>query len=103
MAKPKYDGVIEAVHYGDDGQIAWVRAYLRRGPTWSDLVLLDRRKLIELIKGGKRFVIGKRVPYLASTFETFEEVALFNQGERELLVTDHLETNRDNLKGAPIL
>ena len=31
MANKKYDGVIEAVHYAPDGQVEWVRAYLRRG------------------------------------------------------------------------
>lgn len=103
MAKPKYDGVIEAVHYDNDGQIAWVRAHLRRGPTWSDHVLLDRGKLIEMLKAGKRFVLGRRVPYLASTFETFEAVNLVNQGGREVLVTDHLDADHDCLKGAPIL
>ena len=52
MAKVKYDGVIEAVHYAADGQVEWVRAYLRRGPAFSDRIMLDRQTLIEDLKAG---------------------------------------------------
>ena len=69
MAKPKIDGVIEAVRYKPDGQILWVRAYLRRGSTYSDRILLDRQELIELLKSGKSFVSGARVELMASTFQ----------------------------------
>ena len=68
MAK-KFDGVIEAVHY-KNGQIVTVRAYERRGAAFSDRVLIDRKELLERIKGGKQFVIGKRKEFMAGTFET---------------------------------
>jgi len=42
MAKPKYDTVVEAVHYQPDGQVAWVRAYQRRGPTFTDWMILKQ-------------------------------------------------------------
>jgi len=38
-----------------DGQIALVRAYERRGVTFSDRVLLDRATLLERLKNGKKF------------------------------------------------
>ena len=49
---PKFDGVIEAVRY-KSGKIEVVRAYERRGATFSDHVLLDRKELLERLRGGK--------------------------------------------------
>jgi len=45
MAQEKFDGVIEAVRYSPEGAVSQVRMYERRGPTWSDCVLLDRAEL----------------------------------------------------------
>lgn len=103
MAKPKYDGVIQAVHYGSDGQVLWVRAYLRRGPTWSDHILLDRQTLVEQLKAGKRFYVGKRVPLLAGTFEVSAPVKLIPGDGQEVLVTDDLQAEKDCLEGVPLL
>jgi len=58
MARTKYDGIVQAVRYGEDGQILWVAAFLRRGPTWSDSLLIDRKALVDKLKSGKQFVIG---------------------------------------------
>ena len=55
----QFDGVIEAVRY-KGGKIDIVRAYERRGATFSDHVLLTRKTLIERVEQGKRFVIGQR-------------------------------------------
>ncbi len=60
---------MEAAHFNKDGDLLWVRAYERRGPTWSDVVLLDREHLIKKIKSGKRFFVGKRIAFLASEFQ----------------------------------
>jgi len=57
MAHTKYDGIVHAVRYAVDGRILWVRAFLRRGPTWSDHILVDRETLMEKLKAGKQFVI----------------------------------------------
>jgi hypothetical protein len=103
MAKVKFDGVIEAVHYNPDGQIAWVRAYERRGPTFSDRVLLDRSSLIERLKARKRFVIGQRKPQWASTFDTASSLQLIQKGGRELIVTRLASTDHDLLDGAPLI
>ena len=74
MAK-KLDGVIEAVRYAPDGKIALVRAYERRGATYSDHLLISRDELVKRLKAGKRFVVGSRKEFLASTFEVAAEVA----------------------------
>jgi hypothetical protein len=103
MAKPKIDGVIEAVRYNPDGQIKWVRAYLRRGPTYSDHILLDRQSLIEQLKSGKYFMAGERVEQMASTFQFGKPVRLQQSNGHEILVTGETQSNQDRLEGVPIL
>jgi hypothetical protein len=103
MARPKFDGVVESVHYQEDGQVAWVRAFLRRGPTWSDRILLDRQTLLEQMKAGKRFVAGKRVPLLAGTFETSESLKIQKTDGQEVIVVGDNQAGRDDLDGVPIL
>ena len=101
MAKEKYDGVVEAVHYTPDGEVDWVRTFLRRGPTFSDYILLDRQTLIEHLKAGKKFVVGRRIPQLASTFEITRPVRVIDRDGREVLATGDLEPAQDNLDGVP--
>lgn len=103
MAKPKFDGVIEAVRYKPDGQVDWVRAYLRRGPTFSDRVLLDRQTLIEHLKSGKRYLAGKRVRLMASTFEVSEPLQVLQVDGAEVLVTGERRSERDSLEGVPLI
>lgn len=103
MAKPKIDGVIEAARYNPDGQIKWVRAYLRRGPTYSDRVLLDRQLLINELKSGKRFMAGERVEGMASTFRFGKPIHLEQTNSQEILVTGETQTHQDRLEGVPIV
>lgn len=103
MARAKYDGVVQAVHYDQNGQVLWVRAFLRRGPTWSDRILLDRQSLIDQIKSGKKFVVGKRVPLLASTFETASAIQLVEDGGAPVLITGDQQAKQDNLPGVPVI
>lgn len=103
LTKQTYDGVIEAVHYHPNGEVAWVRAYLRRGAAFSDLVLLDRPSLVKALKAGKRFVIGERVPYLAGTFNVHGEVRLLAANGREALVSGDAHGGADYLPGAPLV
>ncbi|MBP6209848.1 MAG: hypothetical protein KA473_10455 [Anaerolineales bacterium] len=74
----KIDGVIEAARF-KNGQIMVVRAYERRGATFSDRVVLDRKTLLERLKNGKQFVVGSREEFLASTFKYGKPVRLFAQ------------------------
>lgn len=103
MAKPNFDGVIQAVRYRTDGQIDWVRAYLRRGPTFSDYVLLSRQDLIAAIKSGKRFVTGDRIPLLASTFKVCHPVQIVAKDGREILLAGEAQTDKDYLEGVPLI
>jgi hypothetical protein len=103
MAKQKFDGVVQAVHYQPNGQVAWVRAFLRRGPTFSDYILLDRQTLIQNLKEGKKYWIGKRVPQLASTFEVTQLLRVLSQDGKDILVVGDEATDRDTLKGVPVI
>ncbi len=96
---PKFDGVIEAVRY-KGGRIDVVRAYERRGPTFSDWILLDRKTLIERLQQGRRFVTGQRREFLASTFETGKDVILDGQDGKQV-VTTRPQTEQDLLEGVP--
>ena len=96
---PKFDVVIEAVRY-KNGKIDIVRAYERRGATFSDRILLDRKTLLERLKDGKRFVTGQRRQYLASTFEVGKPVKLTGQDGKQV-VTTRPEADHDELEGVP--
>ena len=103
MAKQKFDGVVEAVHYKPDGQVDWVRTYLRRGPVFSDYILLDRQTLVEHLKSGKQYVAGRRIPQLASTFEVTKPLQVVRKDGQEFLATGNLQSDQDCLEGVPEL
>ena len=97
---PKFDGVIEAVRY-KAGKIEVVRAYERRGATFSDRVLLDRKTLLERLNEGKRFVTGQRKKSLASTFDVGKTVNLVGQKNNQV-VTTLTQNGQDDLEGVPV-
>lgn len=107
MAKQKLDGVVNAVHYSPDGQVAWVRAYLRRGPTFSDRVMLDRQTLIANLKSGKNYFVGERVPQMASTFEVGSVLRVIDKNGKLIIVSGNKDADsaaeHDHLEGAPII
>lgn len=99
MAK-KFDGVIEAVRY-KNGQIEVVRAFERRGSTFSDRILIPRRELLARIKEGRNFVAGQRRQYLASTFETGKTVQVVSRDGKEFISTRG-DAERDELEQVPV-
>jgi hypothetical protein len=99
----KVDGLIEAAHFGPDGKLAWVRAYERRGPTWSDIVLLDRPSLIQRLKAGKRFHVGARTEFMASEFVLGEQVRVVATRRGPVLVTGKGGSSEDRLQTLPIV
>jgi hypothetical protein len=103
MAKVKYDGIVEAVHYNPDGTVKWARAYLRRGQIYSDIILLDRQILAGMLKSGKRFMIGRRIPLQASTFEVFKPLRLVQRDGQEFIMTSEAMVNKYLLEGAPVV
>jgi hypothetical protein len=103
MAYPRYDGIIEAVHYTSGGMIAWVRVYERRGPTFSDHVLVQREELLKRLKAGKKFIVGKRREYLSSTFDVSHPLRLVKGDGQEYLAAGNEKADRDCLEGVPAL
>lgn len=103
MAKIKFDGVVQAVHYSPDGRVAWVRAYMRRGPTFSDRLLLDRQILVDHLKAGKRIFVGQRIPQMAGTFEVSEPLRLIEKDGKEILTVGKVEADQDCLAGVPFI
>jgi hypothetical protein len=95
----KFDIVIEAVRY-KNGQILTVRGYERRGATFSDRVLLDRKMVVDQIKDKKVFVTGQRKELLASTFEIGKSVKLVLHDGREFISTSD-GASHDELEGVP--
>lgn len=102
MADKKFDGVIEAARYTRTGQIDFVRAYERRGFSFSDSVLLDRKTLLERLKARKRFITGQRKIYLGSTFDAGKDVNLVTRDGREFVST-RPEAAEDTLEGVPLI
>jgi hypothetical protein len=100
MAK-KIDGVIEAVRYNPDGQIALVRVYERRGVTFSDRVLLDRATLLERLKKGKKFSTGQRKEFWASTFDLDRAVIARSKNGQDIITTRDDAADRDELEETP--
>lgn len=94
------DGVIEAVRY-KNGQIAMVRAYERRGATFSDNLLLDRKTLLERLRQGRQFVTGSRQNLLASTFKIEKPVRLVKMDGSEIIATRE-NADRDELEDTPL-
>lgn len=100
MAK-KFDGVIEAVRY-KNGQIEVVRAFERRGAAFSDRILVPRNELLERLKRGQKFVIGKRKEFLAGSFEVQERpVQILNRDGQEIISTNS-SADHDELEQAPV-
>lgn len=96
----KFDGVIEAVRY-KNGQIVLVRAYERRGATFSDRVLIERKTLLERLQKGQQFVVGSREQLKASTFRTGQGVLLVKQAGQEWIAT-RPDATQDLLDGTPV-
>jgi hypothetical protein len=101
MASKKIDGVVEAVRYAPDGKVALVRYYERLGPAYSDRKLLTRDQLVEALRGKKRYVAGRRIELMGTSFETGAEIRLVRAGSAEYLQTVEGSGERDNLQGIP--
>jgi hypothetical protein len=99
---PKYDGVVEAVRYDADGRVDVVRIYERRGPTWSDRIIIKRDELVKRIKAGKKYFSGTRQTGLAGTFEVAAELRLVGKAGEEVVITRSSKSECDRLEGVPI-
>lgn len=99
----RVQGVVEAAHYDDQGQLRWVRVHLRRFDAFADHRILTRDELVARLKAGQTFVLGKRHPFLGNTFELGPTLRLAEKhGQPFLLVEGHTTEERE-LAGVPLL
>ncbi len=103
MAKQKFDGVVEAVRYAPDGSVAWVRAYERRGPTFSDVVLIPRQELVLRLQAGKIFLVGQRKEFNSSDFILSKPLHLIERAGVSILAVNESPANQDHLDGVPLV
>jgi hypothetical protein len=103
MAKGKYDVIVEAVHYKPGGEVDWVRAYERRGPTFSDHLLIKRKDLVERLKSGNKILAGRRVPLKASTFEVTYPLRVVTNAGVDVLISGESQAEQDCLEGVPVI
>lgn len=97
----KLDGVIEAVRYNPDGQVALVRGYELRGVTYSDRILLDRETLLARLKKGKKFSTGQRKELLGSTFDLGKTVKVVSKDGKDFITTRDDVSKRDDFEETP--
>ena len=95
----KFDGIIEAVRY-KNGQISIVRVYERRGASFSDRMLIDRKNLLERLKNGKLFLIGSRKEFWAGTFEKGKPVKVISNDGKDFISTRD-NADQDELEETP--
>ena len=103
MAKIKYDGVLEAVHYKPDGKLDWVRVYLRLGAAFTDRILLSRQAFVDHLKAGKRFVLGERILNLGGMFNVTKPVHLVERDHNPMIVVGDKQATEDDLTGVPVI
>ncbi len=103
MAKQKADIVIETVRYKPNGEMDWVRVYERRGPTFSDLIILSREELVKRLRDGQKVFAGKRIPFMASTFELSRPVILKQNSGSLVILTENTQANHDKLEDVPLI
>ena len=100
MAK-KFDGVIEAVRY-KNGQIDMVRAFERRGAAFSDRLLIPRHELLNRLKKGLRFTVGKRKELLAGSFEFQNKPLQVVERNGQEVIATQANAEHDELENAPV-
>jgi hypothetical protein len=103
MKKKSADIIIEAAHFKPNGQLDYVRAYQRRGATYSDCVLITRKELLEQLLNGMAVATGQRMHLLASTFKKTALVHLAPSANRFIITTGSLGAAQDSLPETPIL
>ncbi len=97
---PKFDGVVVAVHYKPDGEVDWVRTFLRRGVIFSDYIMLDRQTLIEHINSGKKYFTGERKKYYGANFDLGDPIKVVKKNGKEILIVRNKQVEQDDL--APV-
>jgi hypothetical protein len=102
MTKLKIDGLIDAVRYARDGKIEIVRLYQRRWSAFSDLTLMPRSQLIDLLKEKKRITTGVRKPLWGNEFIIHQRI-LLSSGDESFIFTEGQSGDKDLLAEVPYI
>jgi hypothetical protein len=100
MAK-KYDAVLEAVHFAEDGKIDWVRVYERMGAVYSDRLIWKREILVDKLKRGANILTGKRIYLMGNSFEVGDSVRLVEKDGKSVVVLGEAQSDKDSLDSVP--
>ncbi len=101
--KINYDGVLETAHFKPDGQLDWVRVYMRMGTVFTDRIILSRDAFIEQLKKGKRYKVGERIFNMGGKFNVTQPVHLQQQDGRDVIVVGDGNATQDELTGVPVV
>ena len=103
IKKKPYDGVVVAAHYTPQGEIDWVRAFVRHGFVFSDRMDLDRETLIKFLREGKKFKTGKRITYQGNDFQVHDDIQIIENDNDIKIVAGKASKNQDSLENIPII
>jgi hypothetical protein len=103
MNRNKADLIIEAVHHKYNGQIDFVRAYQKRGETYSDCILVKRQELLEMLLVGRQVVTGQRIPFLGTIFSDLTSVGLLTINNKKTIATTGSTVHQKELVETPII
>jgi hypothetical protein len=101
-ARKDYEFIVIAARYqeGDHSleiSLEIAQVYQRRGPIWGDVVMLNRKEIIERIEEGDRGVIG-RIAEIEGDFEVFGELRVVGTVGPLRLAVDEREPVHDDLQ-----
>jgi len=97
-ARKDFDLIVIAARYqAEDGLLNIAQAYERRGPIWGDVKLLERSQIVELIKSGRRIVIGS-LAELPGDFDVIGSLNLLAENGSERLVVGEGTPQVDELQ-----
>jgi hypothetical protein len=95
--------VLETAHFNADGQIDWVRVYMRLGSVFTDRVILPRQTFVEQLKSGKRYMVGQRILNMGGKFNVTQPVHLDRQDGKEVISVGDAHPMQDELIGVPVV
>jgi hypothetical protein len=98
--KSKAELVLVAARYGDDGRLDVARGYARHDQVWSDVRLIDRDTLVDLLRSDRR-VATAVVEGLGADFSLQAPVELRQTNGRDQLLAKGSSAPNDDL-GLPL-
>jgi hypothetical protein len=100
IARKPVDLLLVAARYGESTSLLQAQAYERRGPIWSDIILLDRATLIGRLQKGMRVFTG-RPREMSGDFDVLSPVRLIESEGHSVVRADGRESTGDDL-GLPL-